>query len=168
MDGLRYQAAQLPAIVVVESGDGHMGNGDNGDSASLYQGITLMVVSNNAQAGDRITVILAGRHGADVAWSTGKDFATSAGINLRTSGSSSVPVSTFSITNEVVTFILAPSDSGSQTAFTMTAYLAASPDVTEFELTLSSDEGSQVSAALPMQQPEQLGPSPTIFDWSPY
>ena len=116
-------AAQLPAIVVVESGDGHMGNGDNGDSASLYQGITLMVVSNNAQAGDRITVILAGRHGADVAWSTGKDFATSAGINLRTSGSSSVPVSTFSITNEVVTFILAPSDSGSQTAFTMTAYL---------------------------------------------
>ena len=47
-------------------------------------------------------------------------------------------------------------------------WLAASPDVTEFELTLSSDEGSQVSAALPMQQPQQLGPSPTIFDWSPY
>jgi hypothetical protein len=141
--------------------------GSNGDSVPLFQGITLMVVSNNARSGDRITITLAGRHGADVAWSTGQDFATSAGINLRTAGSSLVPVSTFSITNEVVTFILAASDSGSQTAFTMSAFLAASPDISEFELTLSSDEGSEVSAALPMQQPRQLGSSPTIFDWSP-
>jgi hypothetical protein len=139
----------------------------NGDSAPLFQGITLSVLSNNAQQGDRISVILAGRNGANVAWSAGQDFSTSAGINLRSTGSSSVPVSALSITNEILTFILAPSDSGSQTQFFLSAFLAASPDVTQFELTLSSDGGSQVSAALSMQQPQPLSSAPTIFDWSP-
>lgn len=132
-----------------------------------YQGITLSVVSNNAQQGDRIVVNLAGRHGASIAWSTGEDFATSAGIQLRSSGGGSVPVSAFSISNEVVTFILAPSDSGSQTTFNLQAFLVADAALTEFQLSLVSDEGSQVSATLPMQQPVALGTSPTEFDWSP-
>lgn len=134
----------------------------------LFQGITLTVTSNNAQSGDRITVTLAGRKGVHVAWSTGQDFSTSSGITLKSTGASaSVPVSGFSISNEVVNFTLAPSDSGTATTFTLQAFLAADPSVEEFTLALSSDSGSQVSATLPMQESVQLGVSPTIFDWSP-
>ncbi|KQN26632.1 hypothetical protein ASE86_11200 [Sphingomonas sp. Leaf33] len=133
--------------------------------AAIYQGITLLVVSNNAQSGDRITINLGERGGKNVAWSTGQDFATSSGIQLSSTGGGSVPVSSFAITAEKITFMLAPSDSGSSTQFRVSAFLAADPSITEFSLSLTSDENSQVQAALSMQEPATLGPNPTVFDW---
>lgn len=134
----------------------------------MYQGIALSVNSNNAQFGDRIVVTLAGRGAAHVAWSTGPDFHTSSGISIQASaGTNSVPVTNFSISNEVVTFLLSSSDSGTGAAFTVASFLVADPDLTEFTLSLTSDQNSTVFATLPMRQPVQLGPSPTIFDWSP-
>jgi len=134
---------------------------------NIYQTITLSVNSTNPQAGDRITVTLGTRGGKDVAWSTGQNFATSAGINLTSTGTSSVPVSQFSITARVVTFLLAPSDSGGGVAFNLQAFLVAVSDISEFTLTLDTNQNSSVTATLSGRNPMTLdNDSPVTFDWT--
>lgn len=137
-------------------------------SFTLYQGITLSILPGNVRSGDRIAITLRGRGNARISWSTGQEFSGSGGIQLRSLGSAAVPVSSFSVGSEMIVLQLAPSDSGGSTPFTLALFLAATQDIREFTLSLSSDAHSSVNAALSMGQPTQLGGSPTIFDWSPY
>ena len=137
-------------------------------STVVYQVITLNIVAGNSPSGDRIAITLRSRDGARISWSTGQEFSGSGGMQLRSLGSAAIPISTFSIDGEMLTLQLAPSDSGGSTPLTLSLFLAASQDIREFTLSLSSDARSSVNAALSMSQPTQLGSSPTIFDWSPY
>lgn len=132
----------------------------------VYQTITLSVTAANAQAGNKLTVTLTKRNNKDVAWSTGPNFSTSAGITLTSVGGAAVPVSRFSITNAEVVCSLAPSDSGSATQFNADAYLVAVADIDMFGLTLDANEGCTVTATLPGRLPIPLSESVTWIDWT--
>lgn len=134
-------------------------------SITIYQLITLDIASNNAQSGDRIALSLRGRNGARVAWSTGQEFSTASGIRLSAAGPDAVPISGLSVSDEVIALTLAPGVAGGNSHFTLQIFLAATSDISQFTLTMSSDARSAVSAALPMNQPKSLSGSPTIFDW---
>lgn len=116
--------------------------------------------------GARINISVSGRGGQRVSWSAGQDFGTSSGIAISAAGGSAVQLSRLRISAEIITILLSPSDNGGGTVFTLQLFLAASPAIQQFTLALSADAGTQVSAALPMQQPLQLSEPPTIFDWS--
>jgi len=137
-------------------------------STPLYQAITLNIAANNARSGDRITISLKARGGTRISWSTGQEFSTSSGIRLNASGQGGIPISNLSVGAEAITLLIAPSDTGAGCGFTLQIFLAASSDIREFTLVMTSDAGSSVSAALPMSEPKPLSYSPTIFDWSPY
>lgn len=133
-------------------------------SSSIYQAITLDIALDNAQLGGRIAIMLRGRDGARVAWSTGQEFSTSSGIRLA-ANRGAVPLSTLSIGSETLTFTIAPNDTGQGCRFTAQIFLAATPDIRQFTLALTADAGSSASAALSMGEPKSLSGSPTIFDW---
>jgi hypothetical protein len=135
--------------------------------ANLYQRITLDIVANNAQAGERIAITLVGRGGADVSWSTGQDFGNTSGIVLRGNGQASLPIASLGVASQMIELLLGPSNGGASTNFALQLFLVASPNVREFTLMLSANAGSMVNAALPMQPPTTLGSAPTIFDWQP-
>jgi hypothetical protein len=133
--------------------------------AAPQNGITLNVISNNAQAGDNITVTLIPRDQA-VSWSTGAQQNRSSGITLSSGGGGAIPLTSFVITNNTVTFSLTANSSGGSTSFNLHAFLVADAGIKEFELTLMSDQDSQVMAALANQTPQSLSPGGTVFDWS--
>lgn len=134
-------------------------------STAIYQVITLNIVSDNSRSGDRIMITLRGRDGASVAWSTGQEFSTSSGIRLSAVNQGGVPLSSLSIDGEMITFGIAPNDTGEGCRFTVQLFLAAAPSIRQFTLTLAASAGSSVSAGLSMSEPKPLSYSPTIFDW---
>lgn len=131
---------------------------------TTYQAITLDIALGNPQIGGRIAIMLRGRDGARIAWSTGQEFGTSSGIRLA-ANRGAVPISGLSVDGETISFSLAPNDTGGSSRFTVQIFLAATPDIRQFTLVLMADAGSSVSAALSMGEPISLGGSPTIFNW---
>lgn len=135
---------------------------------TIHQRITLDITLNNPRSGERIAIMLTGRDGARIGWSTGQEFSTSFGIRLSAVNRVPVPLSTLSIDGETIVFTIAPNDTGESSRFTVQLFLAATPNIHQFTLTLTANAGSSVSAALSMGEPKQLSGSPTIFDWNPY
>lgn len=135
-------------------------------ASNVYQPIVLSVSVRNPQAGDRITVTLSKRNGKDVAWSTGPDFSRISGISLVSAPGNSIPVSGFSITNSAVTIILAASSSGQPAMFNAQFFLVAVPDIEEFVLAATTDQGCAVAVTLQGRLPIELNESPAIFDWT--
>ena len=137
-------------------------------STPIYQGITLDIVANNARSGERISIMLRGRDGTNVAWSTGLDFNRSSGIRLNAANQSAVPISSLRVDGETITLVIAPDATGAGSRFAVQIFLVADPKISQFTLALMTDANSTVYATLPMRQPQPLGGSPTIFDWNEF
>jgi hypothetical protein len=134
-------------------------------SDNLYQQVQLQV--SNAAAGQNIWVELQAQ-GSPVAWSTGPDFESSAGINIQVATGGALPLNTFFINASQVQVNTASSGSGSGAlSFNITLYLVAKAGIQMFSLRSRSDPGISVLARIGNAQPQAVNQTFTPFYWNP-
>lgn len=138
---------------------------DNAAASSAFQQVMLTITG--VQPGQAINVNVSG-NGANVAWSMGPSFESSAGISLTSASGAQLPVEKFSVNGSQIQ-ILTSSAGGSGGALTISVevFLVADPTIATFFLDTESGPGTQVTAAIGNTAPQVVNLSNTLFNWNP-
>ncbi|MBN3816236.1 hypothetical protein G3N57_06225 [Paraburkholderia sp. Se-20369] len=133
----------------------------------LYQQVVLSVT--NAQAGQTIWVELQQQQSPKIGFSTGPNFESSGGIQVRLASGGNLPLTSFNVNAQTVQVITQSGGGGGGGAlqFNVTLYLAAQSGISTFALRSRSDPGVQITAQVGFAQPQVVNQTYTLFYWNP-
>jgi hypothetical protein len=138
---------------------------DDSGASTVYQPLTLQV--SNALAGQTVAIQVSPR-GPNVAFGTGPDFASTAGLQIVSEGGGFVPLSSVEVDpREVVLRTSATGGGGSTVNFSVRLFLAADANISTLSLRSSSDAGVFVTASIGNGQPQVVNQTQTVFSWGP-